>query len=138
MPAKDRYHDAVKNALTHDGWKITADPYPIKYEEVKLAADLSSQKTLSANRGTEYIVVEIKSFLSRSPMREFETALGQYLIYRTFLSVISPEYHVYLAVGSDINRTFFQRVTIQLILKTYHVSLLVVDLDKEVIEKWIP
>lgn len=44
---------------------MTSDPYPIKFEEVKLAADLSSQKTFSANRGTEYIVVEVKSFLAR-------------------------------------------------------------------------
>ncbi len=29
MPAKDIYHDAVKNALIKDGWTITADPYPI-------------------------------------------------------------------------------------------------------------
>ncbi|MFN7462557.1 MAG: element excision factor XisH family protein, partial [Pseudanabaena sp.] len=27
MPAKDVYHDAVKNALIKDGWVITADPY---------------------------------------------------------------------------------------------------------------
>jgi hypothetical protein len=25
MPAKDIYHDAVKNALIKDGWTITAD-----------------------------------------------------------------------------------------------------------------
>jgi XisH protein len=26
MPAKDTYHDAVKNALIKDGWSIFADP----------------------------------------------------------------------------------------------------------------
>jgi hypothetical protein len=31
MPAKDIYHDAVKNALIKDGWTITADPYYIIY-----------------------------------------------------------------------------------------------------------
>ncbi|NEQ97557.1 MAG: XisH protein [Cyanothece sp. SIO2G6] len=137
MPAKDRYHETVKNALIKDGWQITADPYPIKYEEVKLAADLSSQRTLSANRGTEYVVVEIKSFLAPSAMREFETALGQYLIYRTFLEVTHPDYRVYLAIGSTIYRTFFQRVAIQLILKKYQVSLLVVNLEQEEIEQWL-
>jgi hypothetical protein len=29
MPAKDVYHEAVKNALIKDGWLITFDPYPI-------------------------------------------------------------------------------------------------------------
>ncbi|MGD2183210.1 element excision factor XisH family protein [Lusitaniella coriacea LEGE 07167] len=31
MPAKDTYHDAVKNALIKDGWTITADPYYIAF-----------------------------------------------------------------------------------------------------------
>jgi len=55
MPAKDRYHDAVKNALTKDGWDITADPYPIKDEEVKLAADLlKPTNALSESRNRIY------------------------------------------------------------------------------------
>ncbi len=96
MPAKDTYHKVVKNALIKDGWTITFDPYPIKYEEVKLVADLAAKKTIAATRQGQNIVVEIKSFLSRSPMREFETALGQYLIYQTFLSLTHPDYKVYL------------------------------------------
>ncbi|NES80693.1 MAG: hypothetical protein F6K10_04420 [Moorea sp. SIO2B7] len=84
MAVKDTYHDAVKNALIKDGWTITADPYPIKYEEIKLLTDLAGEKTIYATREGQQIVIEIKSFLSRSPMREFETALGQYLIYQTF------------------------------------------------------
>jgi len=128
MPAKDTYQNAVKNALIKDGWTITADPYPIKYEEVKLVADLASRK--------RQIVIEIKSFLSRSPMREFETALGQYLIYKTFLSINQPNCEIYLAIGKDIYQKFFEQVAIQLILKTYQVSLLVVDLNLEEIIQW--
>ena len=59
MPAKDIYHDAVKNALIKDGWIITADPYPIKYEEVKLFADLAGEKTIAASREGKQIVIEI-------------------------------------------------------------------------------
>ncbi|MDJ1177625.1 XisH family protein [Roseofilum sp. BLCC_M91] len=136
MPAKDTYHDAVKNALIKDGWTITADPYPIKYEEVKLVADLASEKTIAATRQERQIVIEIKSFFSRSPMREFETALGQYLIYKTFLSINQPNYQIYLAIGKDIYQRFFEQVAIQLILQTYHISLLVVDLNQEEIIQW--
>lgn len=50
MPAKDIYHDAVKNALIKDGWTITFDPYPIKYEEVKLLADLAGEKNYFCNK----------------------------------------------------------------------------------------
>lgn len=51
MPAKDRYHDNVKAALIKDGWTITHDPYPIKYAETELYADLAAQKPFVAERG---------------------------------------------------------------------------------------
>ncbi|MGF1938242.1 MAG: XisH family protein [Nostoc sp. ChiQUE02] len=137
MPAKDVYHDAVKNALIQDGWIITADPYPIKYEEVKLFADLAGEKTIAASREGQQIVIEIKSFLSRSPMRDFETALGQYLIYKALLSLEYSEKQLYLAIGEIIYEDFFQKVAIKLILAKYQVSLLVVDMNKQEIVKWI-
>ncbi|MEH2268147.1 MAG: XisH family protein [Nostoc sp.] len=137
MPAKDVYHDAVKNALIKDGWIITADPYPIKYEEVKLFADLAGEKTIAASREGKQIIIEIKSFLSRSPMRDFETALGQYLIYKAFLSLENPERELYLAIGEIIYEDFFQKVAIQLVVAKYQVSLLVVDINKQEIVKWI-
>ena len=50
MPAKDIYHNAVKNALLKDGWTITADPYLIKYEDAELYADLAAEKPIAAER----------------------------------------------------------------------------------------
>ncbi|MFB2934877.1 element excision factor XisH family protein [Aerosakkonemataceae cyanobacterium BLCC-F154] len=85
MPAKDIYHDAVKNALIKDGWTITADPYPIKYEEVKLFADLAGEKTISASRKGEQIIIEIKSFLSLSPMEKI-------INYQNLIKQILTEY----------------------------------------------
>jgi hypothetical protein len=137
MPAKDVYHDAVKNALIKDGWIITADPYPIKYEEVKLFADLAGEKTIAASREEKQIVIEIKSFLSRSPMRDLETALGQYLIYKAFISLEYPEKQLYLAIGEIIYEDFFQKVAIQFIVTKYQMSLLVIDMNKQEIVKWI-
>ncbi|MEH2180635.1 XisH family protein [Nostoc sp.] len=137
MPAKDVYHDAVKNALIKDGWIITADPYPIKYEEVKLFADLAGEKTIAASREGKQIVIEIKSFLSRSPMRDFETALGQYLIYKALLSLEYPEQQLYLAISEIIYEDFFQKVAIKLILAKYQVLLLVINMNQQEIVKWI-
>ncbi len=45
MPAKDIYHNAVENALIKDSSTITTAPYPIKYAEVKLFADMAGEKT---------------------------------------------------------------------------------------------
>ena len=63
--------------------------------------------------------------------------LGQYLIYQTFLSVTHPSYKVYLAVSHKIYEKFFAQVAIELILQKYQVLLLVIDIKKEEIIKWI-
>lgn len=137
MPAKDIYHDAVKNALIKEGWTITADPYTIKYQEVQLFADLLADKTIEAKKKEQQIIVEIKSFLSRSPMREFETALGQYIIYRTFLKAILPQVQIYLAISRTIYQSFFRQQAIQLILQETQLYLIIVDLKNEEIIQWI-
>ena len=87
MPAKDFYHEAVKNALIKDGWVILADPYRIKYKDAELFADLAVERPLAAEQNGRKIVVEIKSFLSPSPMRDFELALGQYILYRNLINL---------------------------------------------------
>jgi hypothetical protein len=50
MPAKDFYHEAVKNALIKDGWVILADPYRIKYKDAELFADLAVERPLAAEQ----------------------------------------------------------------------------------------
>jgi len=35
MPAKDIYHDNVKNALIKEGWKITHAPLTIQFSETE-------------------------------------------------------------------------------------------------------
>jgi hypothetical protein len=98
MPAKDRYHDAIKNALIKDGWIITADPYLIKYEDAELYADLAAEKPIAAERRGSKIVVEIKSFIGRSLMYDFHNALGQYIVYRNLIQLTEPEYKLYLGI----------------------------------------
>ncbi|BAY21820.1 putative fdxN element excision controlling factor protein [Calothrix sp. NIES-2100] len=137
MPAKDIYHDAVKNALIKDGWTITADPYTIKYEKIQLFADLLADRTLEVERNGQQIIVEIKSFISRSPIREFETALGQYIIYRTLLKAVLPETKIYLGISRAIYQSFFQQKAILLVIEETNLLLIIVDLKTEEIVKWI-
>ena len=49
MPAKDIYHDSVRNALIKDGWTITNDPYILSIGKKDLFVDLGAQKLLSTN-----------------------------------------------------------------------------------------
>ena len=77
MATIDAIHGAVKNALIKDGWTITADPYTIRYEEVILFADLAAERPIAAERAGRKIVVEVKSFISPSPIHDLKIALGQ-------------------------------------------------------------
>lgn len=136
MPAKDIYHNAVKNALLKDGWTITADPYFIKYEDAELYADLAAEKPIAAERQGQKIVVEIKSFVGRSLMYDFHSALGQYIVYRNLLQLTAPEYTLYLAIDDVVYKDFFQRKSIQVITHENQLLLMVVEMEKEEILQW--
>jgi hypothetical protein len=137
MPAKDRYHDTVKNALIKDGWIILADPYTVEYEGDNLYADLLAEKTLLPEQKERIIVVEIKSFIGPSPMNDFQNALGQYLLYRDFLAFSHKNYKLYLAVKNSIFDTFFQRKSIQAVIQHYQINFVIFNDKKEEITSWI-
>jgi len=136
MPAKDIYHDAVKNALIKDGWTITADPYFIIYKKLRLVADLGAERSLSAKRGDEKIVIEVKSFVNPSFIYDLERAVGQYIIYRNFLTKTAPDHQIYLALSQLVYQANFDE-TIQIVIDENQLKLIIVDTDKEVITKWI-
>jgi hypothetical protein len=136
MPAKDKYHVGFQNALIKDDWQIMRDPFTIRYDKLKLFADLAGKKLFLAEKKDTNIVVEIKSFLNLSPVHEFQCALGQYILYRTLLSQVNPDYLVYLAIEQEIYETFFQQKGIKLVIEEYKILLIVIDITKEEIVKW--
>jgi hypothetical protein len=107
--AKDVFHQQVKNALIKDGWNITHDPLTIRISEaVKLQIDLAAETTIAAERDSEKIAVEIKSFVGDSDISAFHTALGQYLNYCQALEEQEPDRMVYLAIPLETYQDFFQ------------------------------
>jgi hypothetical protein len=137
MPARDIYHQPVKQSLIKDGWTITADPYKIKYKDAELFADLAAEKIISAERRRITIIVEIKSFVSPSPMKDLELAIGQYIIYRNFINLTEPDYQIYLAITDSTYNGLFQRESVRDVVKINQVFLVVVDIQKEKIKQWI-
>lgn len=107
MPAKDIYHDTVKNALIKDGWTITHDPFPLQIGNKRLSADLGAERLISAEKGTQKIVVEVKSFLGPSNVKDLEQALGQYVLYRQVLNEMGVERSLYLAVSRPTFNSVF-------------------------------
>lgn len=82
MPAKDIYHEIVKQALIKNDWTITDDPLRLTIGGRSLYVDLGAEKLIAAQKGNQKIAVEIKSFLSLSPIKDLENALGQYILYQ--------------------------------------------------------
>jgi len=78
MPKLDIYHDTVKRTLEKDNWTITHDPFFMKIGERKLYASLGAASDISAEKGHEKIVVEIKSFIGKSDVNDLENAIGQF------------------------------------------------------------
>ena len=135
--AKDRFHNVVRTALEKDGWKITADPYEIKVDDVDFEIDLAAEKLLAAEREGQKIAVEVKSFISTSNVAEFHTALGQFLNYRDALEKLEPDRQLYLAVRVPIYESFFQRRFIASAVERYQLRLVLYDVKQEVIIRWL-
>ena len=135
--AHDIIHTPVKKALIKDGWTITADPLTIEYKDEYLYVDLAAERTIAAERDGDQIAVEIKSFAGASGMKDFQQAIGQYTVYRSVLSKTAPHYKLYLAIGIDTYRRTFNRSMVRLVLQDSHISLIIIDLEKEEIVEWI-
>jgi len=136
--AKDVFHQQVKNALIKEGWNITHDPLTIRISEaVKLQIDLAAETTIAAERDSEKIAVEIKSFIGDSNISSFHTALGQYLNYSQALEEQEPKRIVYLAIPFETYYDFFQLPFIQRMLQRYQVNLMIYDPKQEEVRQWI-
>jgi hypothetical protein len=98
---------------------------------------LAAERSIAAEREGRKIVVEVKSFLGPSPIREFETAVGQFELYRSVLDETEPERKLYLAVGADTYEAFFARSSIQFVVARLRLALLVVDVEREEVFQWI-
>lgn len=137
MPANDLIHIAVRDALINDGWTITADHYTIGYEDVKVYVDLAAEKRFAAEREGRKIAVEVKSFVGRSFLHEFQLAFGQFMLYRDYLSELEPDRTLYLAVSDTVYSDLFALKGIQFIVRRHQLSVVVIRLDTREVLEWI-
>ncbi|MFB2935253.1 element excision factor XisH family protein [Aerosakkonemataceae cyanobacterium BLCC-F154] len=138
MPAKDIYHNTVKNALLKDGWNITDDPFILKWGTRDLYIDLGAKKLIAAEKGEQKIAVEIKSFIGASPVANLENALGQYILYYDILNRLEPNRRLYLAIRQETFSDLFEEPIGKILLENQRLRLLVFDSEQEVILQWIP
>ncbi|MFB8791869.1 MAG: XisH family protein [Potamolinea sp.] len=136
MPAKDIFHDAVRKGLEKEGWVITDDPLRLEVGDVEMYIDLGGEQILAAERIGEKIAVEIKSFIGKSNVYEFHTAIGQFFNYRVALEEQEPERVLYLAVPLGIYHAFFQLQFIKTVIQRSQLKLIIYDPIQEAIVTW--
>lgn len=142
MARLDKYHLNIKSALENDGWEVTHDPYVLKlkddYGKVNnFPIDLGAEKVIAAERGTEKIAVEVKTFESSSIINEYHKALGQYMDYLVGLEIQEPNRKLYLAISTFAYKDLMKNPLSKLSINRFNVKILIVDVDTNTIIKWI-
>ncbi len=137
MPARDIFYDAVCIALEKDQWTITHDPLFIEVDEIVFFIDVGAERVLlAAQKESQKIAVEIKSFLGNSEITDFYGALGQTLTYRSALRRTQPDRVLYLAASREIYDDFLTHSFIQEVIAEHQIRLLIFDAAREEILLW--
>lgn len=138
MPAKDIYHQVVKQALTKAGWTITHDPYPLVWAKRNLSIDLGAEQLLAAENSERKIAVEVKSFIRESRVADLEQALGQYTLYYDILKLTESERKLYFAIPLNAFTELFEGEKFgQILLDNNRLNLVVFNPKTEAIIQWI-
>ena len=139
MPAKDIYHQVVKQLLINAGWKITHDPYQLRWASRTLSVDLGAEEFLAAQRADHKIAVEIKSFLRESRVADLQQALGQFILYDDILKQVEPDRILYLAIPLAAYIELFEEDQFaKILLDNNRFKLIVFDPQNQEITQWIP
>ncbi len=136
--ARDKIHEAVRNALEKDGWVITDDPlYFVFDEEDTISIDLGAENQLLAEKENQKIAVEIKTFNQPSLIYEFHKAIGQYFNYETALEeAMETDRKLYVAAPDTIYPRFMAHRIMKRSIERMKMRFILVDIKQEIISAW--
>ena len=116
---------------------MTHDPYPIQLPDRKnLSVDLAAEKIIEAEKGSEKIAVEVKSFLSDSFMRDFYEAYGQYSFYRDFIHEQEAARTPFLAIEENVYNNNFRGQSISSFCQRHEIKIIIFNASLKTIVKW--
>lgn len=136
MPQRDLYHNAVRQALIADGWTITHDPYFLPFGGRKAFVDLGAEAPIAAERDNLRIAAEIKSFIGASVVADLAVAVGQYALYKSWMSRSDPGRWLYLAIDEETADEVFSDISAQVLIEDYGIRLIIVDVEAGRIAEW--
>lgn len=137
MAARDKYHEATKNAIIKMGWVITHDPYMIELLNTTASIDLGAERLLAAEKDSDKIAIEVKTFKEPSWVYDFHLALGQYFNYSRALKKLDKDRFLYLSVTEEVYLGFFLKSDVQDALKDFKISLIVINTTTESVVEWL-
>lgn len=137
MPKKDDIHDVTQNAVEKDGWIITDDPLVLLPKEDNLAIDLAAEKFFVATKQTEKIAIEVKSFGQASLLYAFHGAVGQWINYVSAVMEAKLDMEVYIAMPLFAYIKLTQSRVVRRTISRLQMKLLIIDIKKQEIVKWI-
>lgn len=135
--AKDKFHEEVKSALQHEGWRITDDPLYLKVGRIPVHIDLGAEKLIGAEKDGEKIAVEVKTFGNTSFITALHEAVGKYLIYREALKLIAADRVLYLAMPFDVYDAFGEEPLVRSVFANHAFKIILYEPDTQKIIAWI-
>lgn len=100
---------------------------------------MGAEKFLLAKKKDNRIAVEIKTFSHYSIMHAFTEAVGKYKIYLKAIakSLKNKDRKLYIAVSRQGYYRLMDIAFIKEVIEEENIALIIVDIDKEIIVKWI-
>lgn len=137
MPALDQCHDQVVRALEKSGWRVSSKPYVLYIaSQRRVYIDIYAYRQLGDDN-QQLIIVEVKCFADdRTEFNDLYTAIGQYILYRNWLGSLKLTDELYLAMPTRAYNTIIQPLATA-IIRENRVKMILVDLEREVIDQWI-
>jgi XisH protein len=137
MPKLDQCHDQIVHALQKAGWDVSQNPYVLPVAgKRRFFIDIYAERG-QMNGLQSIVVVEAKCFENPdTELNEVYTAIGQYVIYRSWLLQKGLGDRLYLAVPVHAYDGVLRQVAMATISEI-RIKIIVVDVDREEIQQWL-
>ena len=137
MPARDKYHDAVRNALIKDGWTITHDPFHLQWDDKEEYVTTEDERLIAAHKLDQNIAVVIAPCLQPLPDAELERSIDLCAVYRSVLAEQKPDCVLHLALPEEVVKDVFQEPLGRLLIEEGIARIIGFDPVEEKIIQWI-
>jgi hypothetical protein len=97
---------------------------------------VGAEKLIAAQKGTDKIAVEIKSFIGASDLEDLYQAIGQFILYRQALRKVDPMRTLFLAIDVGAFKRMFDDPEGESLRVEEGINLLVFDKGTEEIVLW--